>query len=441
MAQRISAACKLGLLLATVHLFWSAASHAQELRPTDKDRTATRKALEFIQQQHILKREFGRDSAGKALDAYIALLDRSKLYFLQEDIAEFNRRKRDLAEELQEGDVSVAFDVFARYRQRVDEADQLCKQLIMPATAEFTAKEVIIIDPKAREFAKDATVRRELWRAQIRYELLLMKTDPKRTNFDAAMACEELSASYARGTRGVRIAKGYQVLEWFLNSVGGIYDNGTTYTSPATIETYNENMRGNFVGIGVIIANDNSVGSIIPGGPADSDGRLKVGDRFINVGQGESGQTVDITRLTVNEFVAMIRGPEGSTVRLGIRRPAETPLRTIALRRGKVFVPENKVQSRIEFASGRKVGHLDVPAFYVDNSTNDSTSNAVRKQLEKFRDQSVEVVVLDLRRCTGGQLDQAIALAGLFVGQGPICQVKQQSGQAVTQKNDGTAMA
>jgi carboxyl-terminal processing protease len=415
---------------------------AEELQPTDNDRLATRSVLEIIQQRHILKREFDRRMAGQALDSYLAALDPQKLYFLQSDVAEFNRRKVELADELKEGDVAIAFDVYRRYQQRVREAEAVWQEWLKPdAGHDFTAREVVVIDPKARAYARDAKVFREQWRLWIKYTLLTMKTDPEAKDFDLARACDDLSASYARFARGVRLAKGHEVLESFLQSVGGRYDSGTSYTSPATLEEYQESQRGHFVGLGVQLQADGRIDTIFPGGAAAADGRLKPNDRIVSVGQGASGAMTDVTRLTLKEMVALVRGAEGTEVRLGIRRPGEDRTRIFTLRRAKVFAPESKVEARVLQVGATKVGYLDVPNFYKDDKTGDSTAVEVRKQLEQFTARSVDVVVLDLRRCGGGYLDQALALAGLFIGKGPIIQVKNQAGEVSTQENDNTEMA
>ena len=160
----------IGWLAVTGHLLGIGFSRAgaQELKPTDKDRLVTRSVLEILQQKHFLKREFDREMAGQALDSYLKALDPQKLYFLQSDITEFNRRKADLADELKEGDVAIAFDIYRRRQQRVKEAERVWKELINPeAGFDFTVNEAVVVDPKSREYAKDAKIFREQWRLDL----------------------------------------------------------------------------------------------------------------------------------------------------------------------------------------------------------------------------------------------------------------------------------
>jgi carboxyl-terminal processing protease len=415
---------------------------AQELKPTERDRQITRKVVELIQQKHILKRDLDRRAAGRALDDFLKILDPQKMYFHQSDIAEFNRRKLDLAEELKEGDIAIAFDVYRRYQQRVKEAAELWQEFLKPdAGHDFRAREVVIIDSKARDYPKDRKVCREQWRLWLKYHLLTRKADPAAKDFDMEKACEEVSAMFARFARGVQLRKGESILETFLSCIGGTYDSGTTYSSPASVEEWETMQRGNFVGIGIQFREDGRISAIIPGGPAELDGQLKPNDRIVSVGKGYTGELTDVTRLTQKETIALIRGEEGAALRLGIRRPGENRIRVITLRRGKVTAPDSKVEAQLIRIAATKVGYLDVPSFYRDDKSGNSTATEVRKQLQRFSDQSADVVVLDLRRCRGGYIDQAIALTGLFVGKGPIIQAKNQAGELRTQENESTEMA
>jgi carboxyl-terminal processing protease len=69
-----------------------------------------------------------------------------------------------------------------------------------------------------------------------------------------------------------------------------------------------------------------------------------------------------------------------------------------------------------------------------------STTRDVRKILEDFNRQGVDALVLDLRRNGGGSLQEAINLTGLFLGDGPIVQVKDSDGQVRAYNDQDGAM-
>ena len=60
------------------------------------------------------------------------------------------------------------------------------------------------------------------------------------------------------------------------------------------------------------------VAKIVPGGAADKYGKLKKDDQIISVGQGPTGEMVDVVGMKLNDVVKMIRGDAGTVVRLGV---------------------------------------------------------------------------------------------------------------------------
>ena len=75
------------------------------------------------------------------------------------------------------------------------------------------------------------------------------------------------------------------------------------------------------------------VQSILPGSPADRDGRLKTGDQIVGVGQGQEGQIVDVRPKTMPEGLALLRGASGTMVRLQVIPQGETEPRIFAIQR------------------------------------------------------------------------------------------------------------
>ena len=74
-----------------------------------------------------------------------------------------------------------------------------------------------------------------------------------------------------------------------------------------------------------------------------------------------------------------------------------------------------------------KVGVINLPNFYGDGELV-SCSDDCRRLIEGFKDKGVEVVMMDLRGNGGGLLSEAVKLSGLFIGTGPVVQVRKASG-------------
>ena len=193
-------------------------------------------------------------------------------------------------------------------------------------------------------------------------------------------------------------------------------------------------MSLSLTGIGATLTTDNGfikIVSLVPGGPAAKDGRLKVNDRIVAVTQ-ENGGSVDVIDMPVDEAVQYIRGKENSKVTLTVLPGAKgrnaAPVR-ITLTRAKILLKDSEAQGEILKVNGKKIGIITLPSFYMDfegairgDVNFKRCSEDVRKLLEKFNAEGVAALVMDLRRNGGGSLAEAVNLSGLFIPTGPVVQ-------------------
>ena len=210
-------------------------------------------------------------------------------------------------------------------------------------------------------------------------------------------------------------------------------------------------MRLKLEGIGAALEapdGETVVKKIIPGGAADKDGRLKPEDRIVGVGQGADGEIVPVVDMKLNDVVKLIRGHQGTIVRLEVLAKGETQPKIYNIVRQQIELNDSEARSVI-LETGKKpdgtpyqIGVIDLPSFYMDMSGAKSgredfksTTRDVPKLLEEFNAKKVDAVVLDLRHNGGGSLTEAINLTGLFIDDGPVVQVKDADGQK-TQYDD-----
>ena len=242
-----------------------------------------------------------------------------------------------------------------------------------------------------------------------------------------------------------------ELLEIFLTSLTSSYDPHTTYMSRSNLENFHINMKLNLEGIGAALSMDDGytvVTKIIPGGAADKANELKPEDRIVSVGQGEEGDMVDVIDRKLGDVVDLIRGRAGTVVRLGVMPASSEEVKIYSITRARIELKDSEARGEVVEAGGQaveqdkapdgsaiKIGVIDLPSFYMDMSrarkglTNfKSTTRDVRRILEDFKAEGVEVVVLDLSRNGGGSLTEAINLTGLFVDSGPVVQVKDSAG-------------
>ena len=219
------------------------------------------------------------------------------------------------------------------------------------------------------------------------------------------------------------------------------YDPHTEYFPPRKAENFDIEMSLSLEGIGALLESFGEytrISRLIPGGPAQKDGRLKPLDRLVGIAQGANGQFTNVVGWRLDDVVQLVRGKKGSMVRLEVL-PADQSkggtTRVIEIVREKVKLEEQSAQSKIlEFerdGKTRKVGYIQLPAFYIDfdaarrgDKDFKSSSRDVGKLLDDFKKEKVDGVVMDLRDNGGGSLYEARQVTGLFMPYRAVVQVR-----------------
>lgn len=194
----------------------------------------------------------------------------------------------------------------------------------------------------------------------------------------------------------------YGAIQGLASSFG---DPHTVFFPPVEAKKFEQDVAGNFGGIGAEIGFDDngtlSVISPIKGGPAERDG-VKPGDLIIKI-DGRS-----TTDMPVDEAVSYIRGTIGTAVVLNMYREGWAQPRDIRIVRENIAVPTLDMNLKEDGA----VAYIQLYSF------NENAFPAFTKAAREAVTKGAKGVVLDLRNNPGGYLDVAIRLAGLFVENG-----------------------
>jgi carboxyl-terminal processing protease len=368
------------------------------------------------------------------LDTYIDRLDSPKRFFLAADIEEFQQWQYKLDDLAKRGDVSAAFFIFNRLRDRA--VDQLTRNIAFLESNkkqfDFTLNESILMDLEQRSWFADTTLADDFWRKAMKdsmIRLLISGKDPEEAN---KLLIKRYQALLNRYTQ--RNSK--DVFEQYANAFASLYDPHSSYFTPHSSENFQINMSLSLEGIGAQLTTEDEfteVVDVISGGPADIQGILKPKDKIIGVGQGDN-DIVDVIGWRIDDVVDLIRGEKGSIVRLQIDSGGSSD-KIISIVRDTVKLEEKSAQSSIINITNKgknyKLGVIEIPTFYMDfeayrkrDPNYKSTSRDVRKLLKDLKTQSVDGVVLDLRNNGGGSLYEATALTDLFIDYGPVVQIR-----------------
>ncbi|MGA0886316.1 MAG: carboxy terminal-processing peptidase [bacterium] len=410
------------------------------------NQAVVRGIVERFTSLHYAQEPLNDELSKRIFQLYLDSLDSGHYYFLESDVKEFRAKETSLDDMLRRGDVTWAMDVFTRFLTRLSQRQAMLESFLEDEF-DFEKDGQWRIDRKDEPYPKNEDEAQETWRLKTKFDLLTLKL--------AGNTDQEAKDRLLKRIRS--IWKDYSqytdddVIALYLNALTRAYDPHSTYMAAEDLRNFDISIKLSLDGIGAVLRWEDGytvVNSIIPGGAAARHGKLAVDDRIIAVAQGtEPFESVIDMRL--NDVVELIRGQRGTTVRLQVMRKNENGFDTLnfAIVRDKIILKDGEAKAEIfeptasteESPSAYRIGVIELPSFYVDfndrrqNPNNyKSSSRDVRAHLEQFKRDGVDGVILDLRNNGGGGLDEAITMAGLFVGRKPIVIVRQASGARIT---------
>lgn len=426
-----------------------------ELKPSMDQRYATNLATRFLTNWHYKDTRLDDALSTEIFDQYIELLDPNRSYFLSSDLESFARYKGSLDDALRHSDLQPAYEIFNVYLERVRERVAYSRK-VAHEPMDFTVDEYYEFDRSEAPWAQNNAELDEIWRKRVKNDYLRLKLTDK----DEGAIAQTLDERYDNMERRINELKADDVFQFFMNAFAQSIEPHTSYLSPRTSENFEISMKLSLEGIGALLsrtAEYTTIASVVPGGPADQDGRLKAGDRVTAVGQGNDGKMVDVIGWRVDDVVELIRGPKGTTVRLEVLPEDATvtaPPTSIEIVRNEVKLEEQAAKSNVievpieGTTEMQKIGVIELPVFYLDfegRASNKpdyrSSTRDVRKQIEDLKEQGVKGIVIDLRNNGGGSLLEATTLTGLFIDRGPVVQVRNANGRISTEEDLESGMA
>jgi len=445
------------LLLAVTAAFASVDSdNALKIEPQMEHRYASNIATRFLTNYHYKRTRLDDDLSSEIFDSYLELLDPAKIYFLSGDIESFERYRTSLDDALRHSDLMPAYDIFNVYANRVQQRVDYARARVQQPF-DFKIDEFYQYDREDETWVATTAELDELWRKRVKNDYLrLLLTDK-----EADAIVETLTERYDNLERRINELNTEDVFQFFMNAFAQSIEPHTAYLSARTSENFEISMKLSLEGIGALLGRENEytlISSVVPGGPADQDGRLKAGDRITAVGQGNDGKMVDVIGWRVDDVVDLIRGPKDTVVRLEVLpedASVSGPTTMIDIVRNEVKLEEQAAQSEIiempvEGSEGKtmKIGVIDLPVFYMDfagRAQNKpdyrSSTRDVRRLIGELEEQGVTGIIVDLRNNGGGSLLEATTLTGLFIDTGPVVQVRNSSGRISLEEDVDPGMA
>lgn len=386
------------------------------LNPDPIHDVVARRVSNYFTQSHF--RDFNLDGAfsAKIFDRYIKMLDSNKSIFTRKDIDLFRDKQDLLGQQLRNGNVSTAFDIYNLLSKKRFQRYQYALALLNEPM-DFTVDESIDFNREDIAWPETEDELNEFWRKKVKYdELSLALTGKKEDEIR-----EVLSKRYNRILRTLVQTQPEDAFQIYMNAFAREIDPHTSYLAPRIKRDFDSEMSLSFEGIGATLSQEDDyarIVSFITGGPAERSKQLVIGDRIIGVGQGDK-PIEDVIGWRLDDIVEKIRGPKGTLVKLEVLPAANnSKSKIVELARDKIHFEDREAKLSIKSTARGNVGVIEIPSFYM------GLTEKVSQLLAEANQKDLQGIIIDLRNNGGGSLAEVISLTGLFIEQGPVVQVK-----------------
>lgn len=441
------------LLLVLLLAFASCSFTSKKFEDPNKDKLLIQLVTYLLDEGHFSPQDINDDFSKEVFNEYLEQLDPLKRYFYASDIKEFEKYKTDLDDQIKAYDVSFFNITYERYLQRLAESKEIYKE-VLKNPFDFSVDEEFSTKYEDLTYVNSKKELKERWRHQLKFSTIanyddliaqqerdLKKANEKASEDKKTTDFKEKSlAELEEEARGITLKSLNELYEYmedrqrkdllsvYVNAIVREYDPHTAYYEPEDKERFDADISGNFEGIGARLQKKMDVITImevIAGGPAWRQKELEVGDQILKVKQEDEEEALNVVGMRTSDAVKFIKGPKGTDVTLTVKKVDGT-IQDITITRDIVEMGETYAKSSIVIKDGKKYGIIDLPRFYVDfdDINNRNAASDVKLEIEKLKAEGMEGLVLDLRNNGGGSLQTVVDMAGFFIKEGPVVQVK-----------------
>ena len=402
---------------------------------------------------HFQPRAFDDSLSAEVYDAFIESLDSEKRFLHSGDLEALSEHRLLLDDQIKAGSTDFFDEAMAILANRIETARGQYAALLNEVI-DVTSPGELQGDASKRNYFADDKDMTHYWASYIQFRVVSRLHDRKQhadsakgLGFDPQHAdFKELEVKAREKEMEIHDSwfKNMDEMErtdWFglyMNAFAGAFDPHSSYFPPRQQESFEIEMTGQLEGIGASLIQDGDhvrVSAIVTGSACWKQGELAKDDLLIAVAQGDK-EPVDVVGMTTGKVVQLVRGKKGTEVRLTVLKVDGSEM-VIAIVRDVVEIEATFAKSA-RLGDDGTTGYIRLPKFYVNfyQNRNRDCAEDIRIEIDKLKAAGMERLIFDLRGNGGGSLPAAIDVAGLFIDQGPVVQVKTSGQRIKTYKDD-----
>lgn len=406
---------------------------------------------EMLKQAHYSPQDINDNFSKKIFKKFITDINVEKNIFLQSDIEVLKKFETTIDDEIKGAPVEFFLAAGKSFNTRMEEVATISNE-ILSKPFNFSVNESVLFDADKLDYPVTVEERKDRWRKKLKYmtleryvDLLEVKEKNKGKEGFVVKSDTELEKEAREKVQKImdRTFDRYRLkssdddkFNIFVNAITTTFDPHSEFFPPVDKRYFDEEMSGRFYGIGASLQYDEGnikVASVITGSPAWKSGEIQAGDVIVKVAQAKE-DPVELTGFVVTDAVKLIRGKKGTEVNLTLRKQDGT-FKVVSIIRDEIVQDETFARSAIVKNETSKIGYIFLPEFYADfdRPNGNRSFTDVANEVTKLKAENVDGIVIDLRNNGGGSLYDVVQMAGLFIEDGPIVQVKDRENNAISQ--------
>ena len=408
---------------------------------------------EMLKQAHYSPQDINDNFSKKIFKKFITDINIEKNIFLQSDIEVLKKFETTIDDEIKGAPVEFFLAAGKSFNTRMEEVATISNE-ILSKPFNFSVNESVLFDADKLDYPVTVEERKDRWRKKLKYmtleryvDLLEVKEKNKGKEGFVVKSDTELEKEAREKVQKImdRTFDRYRLkssdddkFNIFVNAITTTFDPHSEFFPPVDKRYFDEEMSGRFYGIGASLQYDEGnikVASVITGSPAWKSGEIQAGDVIVKVAQAKE-DPVELTGFVVTDAVKLIRGKKGTEVNLTLRKQDGT-FKVVSIIRDEIVQDETFARSAIVKNETSKIGYIFLPEFYADfdRPNGNRSFTDVANEVTKLKAENVDGIVIDLRNNGGGSLYDVVQMAGLFIEDGPIVQVKDRENNASVLKD------
>jgi len=390
---------------------------------------------------------------------FLRELDPEALYFTNTELNELFLWHGKLNDEISNCSVSFIEMATALYRKSLYRTDSMAS-LILGRPMDFSKKDTLFyrqIDSAV--YSKNTADLEKRWTKYLKYSVLsglftaadekedpYLKDKKTLTEQEPAVRAKVQKRIHERVNRILESPEGFENLvgSCFLNSIATAYDPHSQFFSPAGQANFESLISTQVNSFGLRLKQNTNgeyaIEQLEPGGSAWKSNQIHSGDIIVKV-KVEGKPVVELSGVSSGAMDDLFQSITTEETEF-VLRSENGQIKSVKLVKTKMRSDENAVKGFI-LKGEKPFGYISLPSYYTETGSLNplGCANDVAKEIFKLQEEHIQGLILDLRSNGGGSVYEAIALAGLFIDEGPLCIYKTRNGKPLLIKdmNRGTA--